>query len=296
MFRMKGIVPPMITPFYENGEVDYESLKELTKFLRDKVDGLFITGSYGGGPLMSIDERSKVVKTVIDSIDGHADAIVHVGSTNTRDSVILTKRAIEAGADAVSAVGPYYFHHNDDSVCEFYSKLVEATEGKVPVYVYNNLKFQGYEMSVDLIKRLKEDVGVGGIKDATFDIMSHANYQRLFADENFDIALGTEAMWLSASVLGCDAFIPGLANAFPEICRKMYLEGANGDYEACKETQFKVNELRDIMYLASSTQLAVYTMLELRGIIKAYPRSPFLSASEEEKQAIKERLIELKMI
>ena len=84
-------------------------------------------------------------------------------------------------------------------------------------------------------------------------------------------------MFASARVLGCEAFIPGLANAFPEINKQMFEEGMKWDMEACAKTQFKINELRDVMYLARSTQLAVYAMLEIRGIIKSFPRRPFCS-------------------
>lgn len=73
----------------------------------------------------------------------------------------------------------------------------------------------------------------------------------------------------------------------------MYEEGMRNDMEQCRETQFKVNNLRDIMYLAKSTQLAIYAMLEIRGIINAYPRSPFVPASEQEKREIKKQLIGL---
>lgn len=151
-------------------------------------------------------------------------------------------------------------------------------------------------MDLKLIRRLKEEVGVQGIKDATFDIMMHANYLRLFKSDTFDVALGTEAMWLSACVLGCRAFIPGIGNAFPEICRKMYEEGVSGNYENCRKTQFEVNEMREIMYLARSTQLAIYAMLEIRGIIKAYPRAPFIPATEKEKIAIRGRLHALNLL
>ena len=126
--------------------------------------------------------------------------------------------------------------------------------------------------------------------------MMHANYMRLFKSDTFDVALGTEAMWLSACVLGCRAFIPGIGNAFPEICRKMYREGVAGDHEQCRKTQFEVNEMREIMYLARSTQLAIYAMLEIRGIIKAYPRSPFIPATDQEKAAIRERLKALGLV
>ncbi|NLJ80969.1 MAG: dihydrodipicolinate synthase family protein [Firmicutes bacterium] len=288
MFRMKGVNPPMITPFLENGDVDYDGLKTLVSFLRERVDGLFITGSYGSGALMSVEERKKVTEITVKAAADKIPVTVMAGTTNNRQTMELVQQAEAAGADAVAAVGPYYFTHNDDSVCYFFEDMVKAAK-EIPVYVYNNPKFQGYPMSLELLKRLK-GLGVRGIKDATFDIIAHATYQRVLKDENFDVVLGTEAMWLSARALGAEAFIPGLANAFPEICGQMYREGMEGNFDACRQTQFKVNRLREIMYLAKSTQLAIYAMLEIRGVLKSYPRAPFISASEGEKKRIFEEL------
>ena len=296
MFKMNGVVPPMITPFKANGDVDYDSLKQLVAFLKENVNGLFITGSYGCGAMMSEDERKSVLETVIKEVGGKIPVIVQVGTTNCKSTVALTKHAVEVGADAVSAVGPYYYKYEQASICKFYEEIVKAAGGKTAVYVYNNPQFQGYPMDLKLITKLKNEVGVNGIKDATFDIMAHANYMRKLKDDKFDVALGTEAMWLPACVLGCRAFIPGIGNAFPEICQKMYEEGVAGKIDECRKTQFEVNELRDIMYLARSTQLAIYAMLEIRGIIKAYPRAPFIPATDEEKAAIKARLINLGLL
>lgn len=296
MFKMKGVVPPMITPFCENGEVDYAALRTLVRFLKDRVDGLFITGSYGAGAMMSEEERKQVAEVVLDEVAGKIPVVSQVGTADALSTARLARHAVEHGAAAVSAVGPYYFKHSAEDVCAFYAAMVKSVDGKAPVYVYNNPQFQGYQIDIKLLKRLKNEVGVQGVKDATFDIMTHATYQRVLADENFDIALGTEAMWLSACVLGCRAFIPGIGNAFPEICQTMYQQGINKDYDACRETQFRVNEMRDIMYLARSTQLAIYAMLEIRGIIRSYPRSPFIPATEQEKAAIRLRLTECGLI
>lgn len=292
MFKMKGVVPPTITPFKKNGEVDYEGIKILTKYLADNVDGLFITGSYGSGVLMSIEERKKVAETTLKAAEGKIPVIVHVGTADSASAAELAAHAKDIGTAAVSAVGPFYYTHNDDSVVAFYDAILKSTGGDFPVYVYNNPGFQGYPMSLDLLKRLK-NLGAHGIKDATFSVMDHANYVRELKDENFDIALGTEAMWLAACTLGTEAYIPGLGNAVPEICRQMYKEGMAKDFDSLKNTQLKVNEIRDIMYLARSTQLAIYAILEIRGILKAYPRSPFIPASEEEKVEIKVRLSNL---
>jgi len=292
MFKLKGVVPPMITPFTKEGDVDIESLKRLVTFLKDRVNGLYICGSYGSGPLMSVEERKKAAEVIVEAAVGKIPIVVHTGTTNTRDTVELTKHAEKIGCDAAAAVGPYYFHHNEESLLEFYGSMLKAVSPGFPIYVYHNIKFSGYEISLGTMKKLKK-MGIHGIKDATFDILTFANYMRELADEHFDVALGTEAMWLSARALGAEAFIPGLGNAFPEICQKMYQEGIHNNFKECRKTQFLVNELRDIMYLAKSTQLAIYAMLEIRGIIKAYPRSPFVPAKESEKEAIKERLEKL---
>lgn len=289
MFKLKGVVPPMITPFTKEGDVDTKSLKKLVTFLKDRVDGLYICGSYGSGPLMSVAERKKVAEVVVEVVAGKIPIVAHTGTTNTRDTVLLTKHAEEIGCDGAAAVGPYYFHHNEDSILEFYGSMLKAVSPGFPIYVYHNPKFSGYTISLSTMKKLKE-MGIHGIKDATFDILTFATYMRELAEDHFDISLGTEAMWLSARALGAESFIPGLGNALPEICQKMYQEGINNDFEACRKTQFEVNQLRDIMYLAKSTQLAIYAMLEIRGIITAYPRSPFVPAKESEKEAIKERM------
>lgn len=290
MFKMKGVVPPMITPFDKEGNLDEAGLRKLVAFLKDNVDGLFITGSYGAGALMNLEERKRVAEITTEVVDGKIPVITMVGTTNNRDSIELAKHSEAVGAKAVAAVGPYYFKHNKESLINFYKELIDAVN--IPVYLYNNPGFQGYEIDNELIGELKK-VGLAGVKDATFNILQHATYHRVFKDDKFDVALGTEAMWLSARALGCEAFIPGLANAFPEICQKMYKEGMNGDFEACKETQFVVNKMRDIMYLAKSTQLAIYAMLEIRGIVKCYPRAPFLPATQDEKEAIRKALEDL---
>lgn len=286
----------MITPFRENGEVDYQGLKVLVEFLRENVDGLFITGSYGGGVLMTEEERKKVAEQTVTAAGGNIPVIVHVGTADSLSAARLTEHAAAAGAAAVAAVGPYYFKHSKDEILQYYDALVKAAKGRVPVYVYNNPQFQGYPMDLELIRVLRDIIGVSGVKDATFDIQTMAKYMRLLKSDAFDVALGTEAMWLPACVLGCKAFIPGIANAFPEICRTMFRQGMTGDYEACRRMQFKVNEMREIMYLARSTQLAIYAMLEIRGILKCYPRAPFIPATEEEKDSIRNRLRQLRLL
>jgi len=289
MKKMYGVVPPLVTAFKENGEIDRDAQRIIVSFLKEQVHGLFVCGSYGSGPLMNVEERKKVFEITAKEVDGRIPVIAHVGTTNLRDSIALAQHAEKFGADRIASVPPYYYHHTEESIIHFYSELVKSV--KIPVYIYNNPKTVGYGVDEKLILKLAE-VGVKGVKDSSFDIMMLANYLRK-TPEDFDVVPGTEAMWLSAAALGARAFIPGLGNAFPEICVELFEAGINGDLKRCREIQKKVNSLRDVMYSAGSTIVAVYTMLEFRGVVKAYPRSPFIQMGADRKNQFKEKLIEL---
>ena len=288
MKKMFGVVPPLVTAFKENGELDENAQERIVNFLKERVYGLFVCGSYGSGPLMNVEERKKVFEITAKEVNGKIPIIAHVGTTNLRDSIILGQHAEKYGADRVTAVPPYYYHHNEESILCYFSGLVKAV--KIPVYVYNNPKTVGYNINDQLILKLI-DIGAKGIKDSSFDIMMFANYLRK-TPEDFDVVLGTEAMWLSAVALGAQAFIPGLGNAFPEICVDLFKTGIDGDIVKCREIQKKVNALRDLMYSVGSTVVAVYNMLEFRGIVKTYPRNPFIQMKPDEKNKFKDKLIE----
>ena len=142
---------------------------------------------------------------------------MHTGTTNTRDTITLTRHAASIGCDAASAVGPYYYKYASDAIYKYYSDVLKAVGDTIPFYAYHNPGFQGYETDLNVFRRLKQE-GLAGIKDATVDVMKFAVYQRELVDESFVVALCTEAIWVSAHALGCQAYIPGIGNVFPELC------------------------------------------------------------------------------
>ncbi len=288
MQKLIGVVPPMVTPFTRAGDVDELNLAKLVEFLCRHVHGLFICGSYGNGPLMTVEEKKRVMDVVMRHRRPGIQVVVHVGTTNVRESVALARYAEQAGADKVSSVVPYYFHHTPDSIKLHFERLVQAV--RIPVYAYNNPKFTGVSLDVPLVQALA-DLGVAGIKDSSFDIMVLANFLRKIRTEGFDVVLGTEAMFLSAAALGVQAYIPGLGNAFPEICVDLYEAASRLQHERARELQRQVNELRDIMYMAKSTVVAVYALLQIRGVCDAYPREPFIPLSPVEIAVMRDALV-----
>ncbi len=293
MEKAYGVIPPMVTPFKKDGSLDDDNLRRIVEFLCEHVHGLFICGSYGTGPLMNLAERKKVAEITAKHRKNHIQFIVHVGTTNVRDSVTLAKHAQDVGAVKVAAVAPYYYSHHAENLLRFYERLVEAVD--IPVYVYYNPKASGYPIAVDLYNALA-DIGVAGIKDSSFDIIYLADCLRKIRKKEFDVVLGTEAMFLAASALGVSAFIPGLANVWPEVCVDLFEAVVQNRIDEARDIQIKVNRIRDIMYMAKSTVVAVYTMLALRGICEVYPREPLLPLSEEDTRRIKIELEKIDML
>lgn len=288
MQKLTGVVPPMVTPFARDGSLDEYNLTRLVHFLSAHVHGLFICGSYGNGPLMNVEEKKRVIDVVVKNIPAKIQLVVHVGATNVRDAVELARHAEGAGAAKVASVAPYYFHHTRESVKLYFERLVKAV--KIPVYAYNNPRFTGVAMDVPLVQELA-DLGVAGIKDSSFDIMVLASFVRKIKNPGFDVVLGTEAMFLYAATIGVRAFIPGLGNAFPEICADLYQAATQFELDRARTLQARVNELRDIIYLARSTVVAVYAMLKIRGVCEAYPREPFIPLGDREVATMREELI-----
>ena len=113
--------------------------------------------------MMNLGERKQVVETTLGITKGDIPVIPMIGTTNNVEAVELAKHAEAAGVSAVAAVGPFYFSHKEDDLLDFYTDLIESV--KIPVYLYNNPDFQGYEIGLDTIKKLKAR-GLAGVKDS----------------------------------------------------------------------------------------------------------------------------------
>jgi dihydrodipicolinate synthase/N-acetylneuraminate lyase len=252
----------MITPFDQDGNINEKALRTVVDFLTEHVHGLFICGTYGGGPLMSVAEKKQVIDIVTSQANGKVEIVVHVGSTNSGDAVELARHGEKAGVNRIASVPPFYYAHPFDNVLRYYGALIDAVD--LPVYAYTNPKAVGYELSVDQVKELAK-IGLFGVKDSTFDLMWYDLLRRSMPPE-FDAVMGTEGLFLPASVIGCQAFIPGLGNAYPDLVRKLFDQAMDKDLDAAYETHKLVLKLRSLMKLCGATLVGLTEMAWLRGI------------------------------
>jgi N-acetylneuraminate lyase/4-hydroxy-tetrahydrodipicolinate synthase len=275
----KGIIPPLTTPFDEHGNVYEAGLRRLVDFQVEKgVHGLFICGTYGSGPIMTVKERKQVHEIVVDQAQGRITVIAHVGTTSTAQSIELARHAESVGVDLVSSISPYYHRHDERAVVEFFRALAESID--LPLYVYNNPKASGVTISPSFLRHLS-DVGVQGIKDSGFSFIDLTHYMLAMEDRpEFRFIVGTEALALPAFTIGAKGSVAGLANVFPELVVQLWDLFQDGKVQEAAQVQMRVTRARQVLHIPSSTNAACYAVLHERGIDVGVPKRPILPVRE----------------
>lgn len=290
--RFSGVYPAVITPFNEAGEVDTQKLTVYTEYLCGKVDGLFVGGSYGSGPIMTAEQRKTVAETVMAVAKGRVPVILMIGCTDTNSTIELAKHAQRVGADAVAAVTPCYYRHTEDVIIQYYRDFIQAVD--LPVIAYNNPKYSNFCISGDLLAKLA-DIGLEGIKDSSADIALFYDYMAKVKKEGFLFLIGSQTHLVPAVVGGAHGVVSGLSNAFPEFIKEIYDACKAGAFQKARDMQLKANLLRSVT--GSGIPVPFYhAVLPMLGIDIGIPKKPFLPRTEEEVERIRKALVETKMI
>jgi 4-hydroxy-tetrahydrodipicolinate synthase len=285
--KVKGIFPPIITPFDAKGEFDADRYRILLEFWSKYVDGMFVCGSYGSGPLMRTEERQRVFEVASSTVTDKP-LIVHVGAITTEDSIKLARHAEEHNAVAVAAVPPYYYSYNERSIKEHFRAILEAVS--IPVYAYDNPKTTGNAITPALLDELAQ-IGLSGLKDSSFDIGKLYMAMRTVKKADFDFVIGSESLMLPAFAMGVRGCIAGLGNAFPEVMHAFYQAAVDGDQELASQWQERVLILWDILHIGPSVPTA-YEILRLRGMDPGMPRKPLLPLDSNTRSTLKKAVEE----
>ena len=274
--EFSGIIPPVLTSFTEDGKFDEAAQREVVRFQAKHVHGFYPCGTYGSGPLMTVEERKQVAKVVVEE-KGKATVIVHVGAVSTQQAVELAQHAGQIGADAVGAIPPYYYRYSDQQLLDHYRALIKAV--RIPVFLYNNPMLSGNPISADLLATLAGE-GLAGVKDSAFDLVNFYMYLLKVQRADFQFIIGTEAIAAAALDAGASGVISGLANVFPEFMVDFYETWKKGNSTETAKKQLDVVKARAILKYGPTLTMT-YAVLRMRGMNPGYPRAPHQEISKE---------------
>ncbi len=288
MAIFKGAGVALITPFNEDGSVNYEKLTELIEEqIAGGTDAIIACGTTGEASTMSEKEHMDVVRFIIDKVAHRIPVIAGTGSNCTATAVELSKQAEEAGADGVLLVTPYYNKATQEGLIKHFTTIAEAIS--IPCILYNIPSRTGVTIQPETMAYLYKNVkNIAGVKDATGNIEMSTKLMTL-VDEDFALYSGDDDEVVPLLALGGSGVISVLSNIAPkqthDICEKWF----NGDIRGSLDAQLKAFPLIKALF-AEVNPIPVKAALNLQGKNVGSLRLPLTEASDKTKALLKDEM------
>lgn len=287
--KLRGIIPPIVTPFKENGDIDEQLLRQEMKICLDAgADGLSVAGSTGEGPTLEDDELVRLIKIAKSIMDDTQPLVCGIMRTCTKAAVRAGIAARDAGADAIMVTPTAYnvLVPNEEGMYDFYSTI--SKEVKLPIIIYNVIPQN--TISAELYTRLLNTTdyvaaikqSVGGIQALYRDIMVSDNKGKVFA--------ATDDMIFSCFELGAAGAISAILSVFPEESCMMWKYAGEGKHDEGIRLQ---NSLYKKWQSLGGNQfpIRIKYALKLLGRDTGYCRSPITYLPEEDKKRIRKSFL-----
>lgn len=268
---IQGIIPALITPYTEDGRINEPVTRQLVKHLQSRgVGGFYLSGSTGEGFLQSTEEREDFLELVLDEVRGAVPVIAHIGAMDTMTCLELTRHAARAGADAVSAVAPFYYKHGLDQIREHYLDIARSAD--IPLIIYHFPAMTGVNAPASFYAELAKEPNIVGVK---FTSMNTFELQQLIdaCGPDFQVFNGPDEGLLAGLALGCCGAIGSTYNIMPGKFVDLYEAFKRGALHEARALQREVNtviaELLKYDFIAFEREI-----LRLQGFEVGLPRKP----------------------
>ena len=268
----------IVTPFHEDGSVNYNKLEELIDFqCNNGTDSIIICGTTGESATLTEEEHAEVIRKAVEFTKGRIPVIAGTGSNNTMTAIQLSKEAEEAGADGLLMVTPYYNKATQQGLVQHYTAV--AKEVKLPIILYSVASRTGCNIEPATAATLFKNVeNIVGIKEASGNISQVAKIMNL-TDGRIDLYSGNDDQIVPLMSLGGLGVISVLSNVAPkethDICAKYFA----GDHKGSLELQLKALPLIDALF-SEVNPIPVKKALNLMGYEVGSLRMPLTELTE----------------
>lgn len=246
MRPIKGSIVALVTPFHEDGSVNFEKLKELLDWhIANSTDGILVLGTTGESSTMTHEEDDEVARVSIAHVNHRVPIIVGAGSNCTQTAVEKGKRYADMGADALLMISPYYNKANRRGMVEHFRQVADVTS--CPIILYNVPGRTGCSISEDVVAELSKHPNICGIKEASGSITYAARIAR-YVNDDFTMYSGNDDMITSMLSLGASGVISVLANVVPKQTHDIVASWHAGDVKASRDGQLKYLDLVQALF------------------------------------------------
>jgi 4-hydroxy-tetrahydrodipicolinate synthase len=243
-FVPKGIIPAMVTPIRETGEINDGALRKLTNHLIDGGShGLFPVGSQGEFFSLTFEQKKETIRIVVDETRGRVPVYVGTGAITTREAIETTKMAQGWGVSAVSVITPYFLVPSQKELIAHYTAIAKACPD-LPILLYSNPDRTQVPFPTSTVLELAAVDNIVGVKDSSGDMSMTGEYIRLTRGMNFHVLMGRDTLIYAALCYGAAGSICATGNVNPRVPVEIYEAFIVGDHKRALEAQYRLAPLR----------------------------------------------------
>jgi len=287
----EGVYTAIVTPFRDDGEVDYESLGRLIEWqISSGVAGIVPCGTTGESATLSEAEHAEVITFVVERVDKRAAVIAGTGSNCTKTAVELTRRAEKAGADGALVISPYYNKPTPEGIYRHFLEISGSTS--LPIVIYNVPGRTGSNIPPEVVERLSALENVTAVKEASGNL---AQVSRMAANTDLDILSGDDGLTLPILSVGGRGVISVAGNVAPAWMSELTKSYLAGDVRRALAVHQKLRPLFEALFIETNP-IPVKTALAEMGKINLYFRLPLVKMAESNRKELLKVLKELSLI
>lgn len=293
--RFGGLLTAMITPFDQNGEVDFDGAATLAKLLvEDGNDGLVICGTTGEAPTLTSGEKVQLWKTVKEAVGKDVPVIAGTGSYCTRSTIELSNKAQQAGADGLLLVSPYYNKPSAAGLREHFKTVHDATN--LPIMLYNIPGRTGVEIPTDVLQLLSELPRVVAVKQSLpIDPVSRLESRLAGSGADFDTYSGDDSQTLPQLAIGGKGVVSVAGHVAGKLIKEMLTHFFAGRVKEAAAVHQRLFPLFEVLFITSNP-VPVKHALKLMGRPAGPVRQPLWEATPQEEKMVENVMREVGLI
>ncbi|MBM7094881.1 MULTISPECIES: 2,4-dihydroxyhept-2-ene-1,7-dioic acid aldolase [Alteribacter] len=286
--KLRGSIAPIVTPFKQDYSMDLDKLKELIDWhVESGSHAISVTGTTGEPSSLTAAERITVMETAAKAVNGRVPFVPGTGSTNHDETVDLTKKAQEMGADAALVIVPYYNKPSQHALYKHFKTVADSVD--IPLIVYNIPGRTATNLDVKTLARLSEDCpNIIGVKESNKDF-EHINRVLLNCGRDFNLYSGIELLCYPMLAIGGAGHISATANVMPEKVAEIYNAWEEGDVKRAQDLHFELMPLNDVLF-KDTNPAPLKAALGMMGKIEPVLRMPMDLPTEALQSEIREVL------
>jgi 4-hydroxy-tetrahydrodipicolinate synthase len=287
---VEGIIAAMVTSMHDDETLNEKEIRnQVNRHIAAGATGVFCLGTNGEAYILSEDEKYRIISIVVEEVNGRVPVYAGTGCPGTVDTIRLSKKAREIGADVLSVISPYFAAISQEEIISHYTELAAAVD--MPIVMYNMPARTGNNIAPGTVAKLSKIPNIAGIKDSSGNFDNMLQYIEKTDKQTFSVLSGSDSLILWNLLAGGAGGITAVANIYPETMVSIYKHFLNGDIAAAKAAQDSIRPIRDCFRFGNPNTITKKAT-NLNGHPVGPCRRPFNNLSEEGIEAIKKTLAE----